>query len=247
MKTHYFFLHGFLGQGSDWKTIKDALKKQSSLAEFHTPSLFSPNNQSDIKDFYPWANDFNKSVRKKCKATHKKILIGYSMGGRLALHALKQDHELWDQTFILSTHPGIASHLGKARRERWLWESSWSQKFLNKPWEMLISEWDQNEVLSNSQRVPREEKSFSRSRLAQALTHWSPTKHEKDLLKPTRLIGLIGGKDKKYLNIYQFLKEQNQFTTFEIIPDAGHRIIFDKAHIVAQKIISLSRCTAQVF
>ena len=47
MKTHYFFLHGFLGQGSDWNTIKDALKKKDSHAEFYTPSLFSPNNQSD--------------------------------------------------------------------------------------------------------------------------------------------------------------------------------------------------------
>ena len=216
---------------------------RSSILQASSPPIIN----LTIKSFYHWSDDFNKNVRKKCKVTHKKILIGYSMGGRLALHALKRDNELWNQTFILSTHPGLATHLDKPRRERRLWESSWSQKFLNKPWEMLISEWNQNESLSNSQCVPRDEKKFSRSRLAQALTHWSLTKHEKDLLKSTHLIGLIGGNDKKYLNIYQSLKEKNQFTTFEIIPDAGHRILFDKAHIVAQKIISLSRCAAQGF
>ena len=46
-----------------------------------------------------------------------RVLIGYSLGGRLALHALTQQPQLWDAAVLISPHPGLRSHGERAARK----------------------------------------------------------------------------------------------------------------------------------
>ncbi|MEL7506912.1 MAG: hypothetical protein AAFN42_06230, partial [Cyanobacteria bacterium J06554_1] len=64
--------------------------------------------------------------------------MGYSLGGRLGLHGLIQQPDLWAGAIIVSADPGIADAKNKKlclRRER-----IWANRFLTEPWDDLLAE-----------------------------------------------------------------------------------------------------------
>lgn len=60
--------------------------------------------------------EFGRALNREAEAvTGRKILVGYSMGGRLALHALLEGG-LWDAAILISPHPGLESEEERAAR-----------------------------------------------------------------------------------------------------------------------------------
>ena len=82
-------LHGFLGLGKDWGPFNESLIEEliTESPDFWCPDLLTADSKLNPQYlFSEWSQKFNETV--KAKAYDKNILIGYSMGGRLALHAV---------------------------------------------------------------------------------------------------------------------------------------------------------------
>lgn len=92
-------------------------------------------------------------------------LLGYSMGGRLALRALI-DGATYERAVIVSA--GITIDAGRAQRDE-----VWARRFESEEWSSLMRAWNAQPVFGGH-AMPRDENDFDRAELARALRTWSP-------------------------------------------------------------------------
>ena len=76
------------------------------------------------------------------------MLLGYSLGGRLALHALLHAPELWAGALVVGADTGLADP--KEREARVRWDAAWAERFLNEPWEDVLRDWDAQAVFGGA-------------------------------------------------------------------------------------------------
>jgi len=134
MKGTIWCLHGAVGMADDWRgfSVPGWAVKRVDLWRF--------------LDCCPMSlPEFGKALNEEAMATDgRKVLLGYSMGGRLALHALL-DGGPWDAGVIVSAHPGLEDEGEKvARRAR---DAEWGAMALRGDWEDFLRQWNAQGVL----------------------------------------------------------------------------------------------------
>ncbi len=224
-------IHGFLGLPSDW-----------SLIPFETDiipvNLWNDFRELNLKDgddaFGSWAERFLDSIRAmKTKPT----LLGYSLGGRLALHVLFRRPALFAAGIIVSAHPGLTSD--QARRERFRNDEMWSRRFAQDSWETVLRDWNAQKSLQappadgapESIPLRRDEHDFDRGLLSRAMRSWSLAR-QADLRSaihecPVPLTFVNGGLDTKFRELVAQLA-MTRSQSHIVIPNAGHRVPWDQ-------------------
>lgn len=209
--SNLFALHGFLGCPTDWKMF-DIINHPIEI-------------EHEELDLWAWSHAFNSRITRN---TGKNILLGYSLGGRLAMHALLSKPSVWDAAILISAHPGLASSTERAARLKD--DQLWKQRFLEDPWDLLICDWN-NKAVFGGQPSPfsRLEAEVDRNKLSQQLTNWSLGNQEPLLNRLSKLsiplLILAGELDTKFCAIAEQFKE---FSTVSIIPDTAHRLPWEQ-------------------
>ncbi|MFN4173618.1 MAG: alpha/beta fold hydrolase, partial [Parachlamydiaceae bacterium] len=147
-----YALHGFLGLPSDFSFIE-----AKRIAINPAPSMEA------------WAEAFNRSIIKE-DLKEKKVLIGYSMGGRLALHAWANRPDLWDQLILISTHPGL--HKEEEKQKRIEKDEEWARRFEGEDWNAVLKDWNNQDTLKRYPLI-RLENDYKREALASFLRQFS--------------------------------------------------------------------------
>lgn len=182
MKRYLVFLHGFLGNPQDWDGVIQHLPEYSCQALS-----------------YPF------------QIPSGSILIGYSMGGRIALRSSQPK-------ILLSTHPGLNTSEEKA--ERWRQDQVWLKKLQQEPLESFLKAWYAQPLFDSLRNHPTFPEILSRRLkqdpkvLAQMLTQESLAHQE---FKRPEAIFLHGEFDQKYAQLYKNLNIPSLG-----IPRAGH-------------------------
>lgn len=205
-------LHGFLGTPKDWEPC--------NIPNLLAIDLHHPNFPSPSKGFHAWASAFNEYIHSLPKIP--RILMGYSMGGRLALHAFIQDSSLWNSAIFLSTHPGLKS--SEEKKLRFANDEKWAKRFQTEPWEPLMQDWNSQPVFKNSVLPHRPESAFDRQKLSEDFTGWSVA-HQEDLAPAIQKISkpfiwAVGEHDTKFINVSP--------SKPHIVANCGHRIPYDR-------------------
>ncbi len=214
-------LHGFLGTGKDWKSLAASLDPFPGLS-LHCPDILA--SPGEIRAFPYWARKFNARAAGREGIN---ILLGYSMGGRLALHALLQPGSPWKGAVIVSAHPGLSS---PAEREtRLARDEEWASRFEKDPWEKLIRDWNAQPVFGGKEPpFQRREEDFSRAALAKALRTWSLGRQDSllDRLHHVRIpvLWLAGEEDERYVRLGKYAVRLLPRGTLKTFPDTGHRV-----------------------
>lgn len=208
-------LHGFLGRPSDWIELFEGHSLQDNL---QAENLFS----SEITDMCQWAEKFNA----KELGPHKKALLGYSLGGRLALHALFNKPEQWSSAVIISAHLGMKILEKEYRREI---DELWARRFEADSWNELIVDWNNREVFKQDAFCfKRYEKDYSREVLAAALRKWSLSEQSELKQKvselPMPILWIAGADDLSYAKQALELRLCHPLSEIWIVPEAGHRV-----------------------
>lgn len=198
-----------------------------------TPGL-DPRN-----DFANWARNFNHKVRQKF-SEGPCVLMGYSLGGRLALHALQADPDLYAKAVFVSTNPGLGRD--KDKEDRAQSDLAWSQKFLEMPWPQLMAEWNAQGVFKDSFNEPqRLEAHYDRRLLAQSLLEWSLAQQGdfRDLIaqQSEKILWVSGEKDIKFASIAMDLQRRSPGLESQILAKSSHRVLFDQPHELSQAMI----------
>jgi 2-succinyl-6-hydroxy-2,4-cyclohexadiene-1-carboxylate synthase len=207
-------LHGFLGSPSDWDFLRDAGFDISAVSLFRNAPLPS------IED---WARQFASSVQAD------DAVIGYSLGGRLALQTLLQTR--CRAAIIVSAGLGIQSHSDRAARRAA--DERWARRFEAEEWHSLIEAWNAQPLFGGEKsRLVRLESSFDRAALAAAVRQWSPAVQQP--LAPrlheigTPLLWIAGERDPRYLAEARRAVERLPRGELWICPGSGHRVPWEQ-------------------
>ena len=224
-------IHGFLGLPSDWSRLPVA-------TDFAPINLWDDLRALPPKDdddgFTAWTENFLDSIR---AMKEKPVLLGYSLGGRLALHALLRAPDVFAAGIIVSAHPGLQND--QARSERFAHDERWAQRFLDDPWEQVLRDWNaQPTLLSPPPELAREEMSLSRKEehfdrvlLARALRVWSLARQADFRFQirkyPVPITFVSGSLDAKF-SVLNARLELTDTQRQIVIPNAGHRVPWDQ-------------------
>ena len=215
---------GFLGLSSDWTLLNCAKLKSVDVEDFCWDSLAS------------WARDFNKWITQSENKTEN-VLMGYSLGGRLALHTLLDQPKNWKAAILISTHPGLSSL--EERQTRCQNDNRWAKRFESEEWETVLRDWNGQEVFSKETFVfHRPEKAYKRENLARLLRNGSLGLQD-DLRKgieklPMPILWVTGQEDSRYQQLSQTLHFSHPLSHCVSIPKAAHRVPWSQPIIFSQ-------------
>lgn len=234
MEPLIVFIHGFLGQPTDWNHVVEKVSEKKIL----TVDL---NKEFEVADlnFQAWPNAFKNWLKRK-KVSSPVKTVGYSMGGRLSLPLL--DQGIVHSALVVSSHMGYPELALKERSQRRLENQMWAQRFLHDDWQVLMSDWNAQDVFKNSRSEPeRSQIEYDRQKLSAMLTGFSVS-DQKDysyLFKKSKVHYLVGNQDQKYGKMALGLMRDFPEARIEVIQNSGHRIIFDQPQAVAERVSEL--------
>ena len=165
--------------------------------------------------------------------------MGYSLGGRLALHALVDRPGLWDAAVIISAHPGLKNQ--EEKEDRLKSDERWANRFLSESWGSLMEEWSAQSVFSGESSLPsRDENAYSRTTLAESLVGWSLGRQEDLRSKIEKLsipvLWVVGEWDRKFVSIAKELKFSHPNSKVWIASEAGHRVPWQQTNAFSQEL-----------
>lgn len=231
MQDSIVFLHGFTGNQDDWANIRERFNNQYHT---HAVDIIGHGQQASSQDL---ANYDMAQVAQKIKAQspQKFHLVGYSMGGRLALYIALRYPEIIKSLTLISASPGLKTEAEReARRQA---DNILADKIEVNGIEWFADYWG-NLSLWDSQSP--ELKAHLRQKrlqnnplgLANSLrgmgTGAMPSLWDKlpDLAMPVQLI--VGELDTKFMAINQEMAELIPDVRLTIIENAGHAVHLEK-------------------
>ncbi len=212
-----FALHGMMGQVRDWESLE---------LDVRAVDLWQAFGEGDCPDLKDWAKNFNAEV----KGADDKLLIGYSMGGRLALHAILDQPDAWRAAVVISAHPGLLNDA--ERRVRWENDLQWSSRAREKSWPDFIELWNDQETLrSVSGSTFQSDLEGDRESVARAFECWSLGRQAD--LRPALaeskipILWITGERDQKFTRLADEVAASNECIERGVIPGGGHRLLFE--------------------
>jgi len=242
-------LHGNFGQPGDWDAVVQALGAVGAVGDsdraareapqFPKPTLHQP-------CLWDWAEaelDFDAvaqrlvAMAEAARAEGRRAwLAGYSLGGRLALHALVRRPELWSGAVILSSHPGLASPAERSvRLQR---DAAWARRVRDEPWHSVLEAWNAQAVFAaDGPPDAGAQRSLEgwRAAVATAFELWSLGRQ--DDLRPALarcrvpVLWVTGGEDRVFTALGAESAALLPEGRHEILEGLGHRLLGEAARL----------------
>jgi len=155
---------------------------------------------------------------------HGDTLLGYSLGGRLALHALLAGAQ-YKRAIFVSTGLGIEGDVARAARRAA--DEAWAQRFESEDFDSVMAAWNAQPVLAGP-ALTRTRDDYD----PRALREWSSgalppvASRLHELTIPT--LWIAGALDVKYVAEAKRAVSLAPNADLAIIEDAGHRIPWQK-------------------
>ncbi|HBW4581635.1 TPA: 2-succinyl-6-hydroxy-2,4-cyclohexadiene-1-carboxylate synthase [Klebsiella aerogenes] len=144
------FLHGFSGDRDEWRTVGEAFPAWPRLYL----DLPGHGGSADI------AADGFTGVSELLQATLNSYsildywLIGYSLGGRVAMNFACQPRAGLRGLIVEGGHPGLQDEA--SRQARLINDSAWAERFRREPLAQVFADWYQQPVFASLNAAQRE-------------------------------------------------------------------------------------------
>ena len=213
-------LHGAVGSSADWRDF---------AAEMRT--LFGEVRRLDLWRFLDCCpmplEKFGDTLGEEViRVDDDPVLLGYSMGGRLALHALLTRPHQWKAAVIVSAHSGLESETEQKQRRQQ--DAEWSALALKGEWSDFLKQWNAQGVLEGGEMPDRSALKDRRASIARSFVDWSLGEQEnlRDRLQEIEcpVLWVTGEDDKKFTQIAHQCMPHLPQGEHVIIPGCGHRV-----------------------
>ncbi|HSM09109.1 MAG TPA: alpha/beta fold hydrolase [Gemmatimonadota bacterium] len=160
------------------------------------------------------------------------VLLGYSLGGRLAMHALVACPRAWSAAVLVAAHPGGGTDAERATVRRR--DARWAERCRHDPWENVLADWDAQSVFGGRPNgAPRPPGGFDRERCARTFEAFSRAGQDdlRPLLEATRLPPILyvtGTEDTRYGALGDELAGRVPSIAHVVVAGAGHRVPWDR-------------------
>lgn len=224
------FLHGFMGAGRDWAAISEALPERRCLLvdlPAHGASVGLEDAAYTMLGATRGVLDVLDAL-----AIERCHLVGYSMGGRLALYLALEQPERWQSVVLESASPGLRTAEAQAHRRRVDAERAaaivanfpdFLERWYRQP---LFASLQQHPGLVKrlvAQRLANDPAELGRS-LAGMGTGAQPSLWERLSALEVPTYALAGALDPKYIALAHEMVACSPNLHATIVPRAGHNI-----------------------
>ena len=216
-------LHGSLQTALVWKPIGNAIESEFGSVQVEAVNLY----ENEYESFGDWREQFYEKVEEQTKG-EPSLLLGYSMGGRLAMDALVNNPAMWSGVIAVGADPGLISD--DARSKQLQKDLEWARRFRTEDIQELLVEWDELPVFcGRSNCASREISELDSEKISRFFDVFSKARQGNMLpmlrkLKTPPLLYISGCDDIKYTKIGQDLAAHCMQVRHQIIPNAGHRV-----------------------
>ncbi len=223
------FLHGFMGHGGIWQTTMEQLPDCLFSVALDLPGHGGTEADLDQLDFNSLADAIIDFV--KARFIDPPVLVGYSMGGRVALHTALQHPDYVSALVLESSTAGIESPT--ERDQRYHQDQLRAERLRENGIRPFLADWYEQALFDSLKRQPglletiiQKKMVNSPNSLAEVMVRLSPGRQQPlwDQLgkwqKPTMIIA--GELDEKFCDIARRMTSQIDQAELKIIPDAGH-------------------------
>jgi len=238
-------LHGAVGTPADWREVSKRLAEGGIGSRALDLWRFLEGDGASLPQFAAALNA--EAVADRGNGTGQ-VLVGYSMGGRLALHALLENGRPWRAAVIVSAHPGLEDPDERtARRSQ---DAAWASRAFAGDWQGFLDRWHAQPVLAgNPPRGVAEDRALALRRrdIARSFIDWSLGAQAPlwDRLAGIEIpvLWIAGENDPKFRDIATRASAATPGSSVAIAPGAGHRVPTDQPAWLAATIAGfLSTC-----
>jgi 2-succinyl-6-hydroxy-2,4-cyclohexadiene-1-carboxylate synthase len=229
------FLHGFMGNSSDWLSILEKVQHRYYCLALDLPGHGKTRMSGDDSQFKIESTTAS-IIQYIIDLSLKNInLVGYSMGGRLVLYLAVKYPQYFNRIIIESTSPGLIDPTERLNRKQS--DLTLARELERGDMENFLNKWYKQPLFRSLTSHPNFQKLFH-SRLsndplalAKSLRYMSvgiqPSLwHELHNIQLPVFI-LVGEKDHKYRKIALMMTEKIPNVTLEVVKDCGHNIHFE--------------------
>ena len=231
--TVIWALHGNVGAPEDWDFLVGTCPEEIPLRNIPLwPSL-----SGATPSLGQWGAQFAAEVR--VSEDPRPILLGYSLGGRLALEALCADETLWAGAMFVSTHPGILSV--EERRDRLASDRHWGEAARTLPWQDFLNRWNAQGVLAGSPPSPHQSRLEPwREQIATAFDIWSLGRQtpleERILQRAVPIMWITGELDHRFSSRAADMVRCIPSASHAVFPKTGHRILQEQPALLSKAV-----------
>ncbi|NUN66169.1 2-succinyl-6-hydroxy-2,4-cyclohexadiene-1-carboxylate synthase [Pseudanabaena biceps] len=242
------FLHGFMGDRNEFKNAIAQLSTHFyciSLDLLGHGQTIAIAQSEDLDANYTIQGTANLIINfleilqiKRC------FLVGYSMGGRLALYLILFFPQYFHKVVLESASAGLDN--AKDRSDRLLKDQQLATELETVDLELFLENWYQQPVFANLRSHPNfpemiiQRLKNSPLKLAKSLRNLSlgmqPSLWNQLSTNATPLLLIVGELDAKFVQINQQMQQLNKFIELEIIPKSGHNVHFEQPEMFAKAV-----------
>jgi 2-succinyl-6-hydroxy-2,4-cyclohexadiene-1-carboxylate synthase len=240
-------LHGFLGEGSDWTEFANVFLAHAP--EWQVALIDLPGHcEEEMGWSCPTVHEFAQSLQKLVEAEGwgTVAIAGYSLGGRLGLHAALSFPANFPAFVGISTTAGIEDEAERARRSD---SDSVLAVLLRSDVDFaaFLREWWHQPVFASPARDDDQVAEFVASRqrrdplrMAACLESWSagrlPSQWSALSIYPGRALLLSGEADSKFTSAAVRMQSAFQYAEHCSLASAGHQLLVEKSREVAHAV-----------
>ncbi|MGN2662805.1 2-succinyl-6-hydroxy-2,4-cyclohexadiene-1-carboxylate synthase [Bacillus altitudinis] len=240
-------LHGFTGSAASWAFLNTYTEKHTRLIQV---SLLGHGRTDSPKSIRRYAMSQQLAdlaeILDQLKL-HKVNILGYSMGGRIALSFASRYPERVNKLILESTSPGLNSF--KERMARLNHDHQLAQKIRHEGLAQFVDFWENIPLFASQKSMPAVRLTQLRegrlkadpNGLARSLegigTGSQPPMWQalKQIKQPVLLI--CGTLDKKFCHIAKRMQQALEYSQFTVVEHAGHTVHVEQPHFFG-KIVS---------
>jgi 2-succinyl-6-hydroxy-2,4-cyclohexadiene-1-carboxylate synthase len=225
-----------VGAASDWRSLASRLAQHGISTRAVDLWRFLQCGSVTMPEF---GKQLNADAAGEVSRSQRRVLIGYSMGGRLALHALLEGGP-WDAAVIISANPGIRDPEEQSRRR--VQDAHWATRALTDSWSDFLESWNGQPILGGAMRDEREDKKLIQRRreIARSFVDWSVANQENLWDRLTEIgipvLWIAGEKDTKFSAIAKEASGRSSSFSLAIAPATGHRVPWENEAWIFQQI-----------
>jgi len=232
-------LHGFTGSSAAWGDLParghDVTGR--SWVPIDLPGHGGPGGVADASADSP---DLLGSVTRRVADAAQGVfdLVGYSMGGRLALHVADRLSGRVRRMVLESASPGLASARDRALRSRA--DETWARTLEEDGLAAFVEAWERQPVLrASSRRSTEVTERIRKVRLGHRAEHLAaalrglgtgalPSLWHRLSALPQPTLLLAGAEDRKFVDIAERMHALLPRARVEVVPEAGHAVHLDR-------------------
>ena len=234
-KPVILFLHGFMGSCKDFEEVTNLLTEDFCCLLIDLPGHGKTEVKCDLDYQMPEVAIAIVALLKQL-TIERCFLVGYSMGGRLALYLAVFFPQYFDKAILESASPGLEKKIDRNNRIK---QDLQIANRLNKDFNLFLQQWYANPLFSSfvkhpnyqqaiAARLQNNPNSLSKSLKYMGLgTQPSLWKYLESIQLPILLI--VGKLDTKFVAINQRISSLSPQFQIEIVENTDHNVHFGRS------------------